>query len=290
MKRILTVTAVLAALATSDALAQHDPARKSMKKPRKANAEEIEAVEEAWEEWAERYAARWENWAEGTEDRWEEWAERYESQWEEWAERQEEIWEEFEERMENGEHGDVGEILRLSLSQLENMPIDETMAQATREIDEIFAEGGPLAQMPMAQMEGLDEMIRHSIETALRAAEESIDESGHAHVADPNARKILEQVLSEVQRTSGGVRAAVEGSRREKRRAEASEWRRLRDRMRGRRAAADDEEVHEAIEELNELEQEIDERDRAIQEMRREIEELRREVRRLKRDRDDLRL
>lgn len=247
-----------------------------------------EAVERAWEEWGKSFGGRWERWGEETGKRWEAWAQEHEQDWEAWAQEQEKVWTEFAEAMEQGDEVDVSRILALSLKQLEKMPIEGIVRQATGDVERMVSPDGPLAGL-----EGLDEVIRLSVETALMAAESAVAEE--IQDAGPEINDVLSQVLTEVRRASGDVRAAVENDRRKTTAKSETEWKRLRERRPARDAEPDTDDgdrsrTERQLEMLEKLQREIEERDHALEEMHREIRELQQELRRLKHQKSGVRL
>lgn len=147
--------------------------------------EQVEEIGEAIEKWMEENSDEIEEWVEQHGDSWEEWAEEFEEKmsrwaagqervWERWAKRYTDRWEGWSSRLESDEidSDELGKIIEGNIKMLSDIPLGQL-------IDGALKEGlSHLEDAPWESIDGLQSMIRRSIEQSVEMAEEEIANAG----------------------------------------------------------------------------------------------------------------
>jgi hypothetical protein len=118
--------------------------------------------EDKWERWGEEQAAHWEKWAERYAGGWEGFAKTHERSWEKWANNYADGWKKWGEAVERGDMNakERDRLFRENLEGLREMPLGELFDQVIKSTEQLH-------EMPLDKMQGLEDLVRESVEQAL---------------------------------------------------------------------------------------------------------------------------
>ena len=160
--------------------------------------DKVENLAGKWEKWAESQAVDWENWAESFGGNWEEWAKNHEASWERWAEDYAGAWEKWGEQVQSGEinEEELNKLLKENLDMLGDMPLGELYGQIMKSTEQ-------LKDMPFDNMQGMEELVRESVERALSGLEDVSAEAGKRYSKEWS--KDVGSVVELLEQLQGGL-------------------------------------------------------------------------------------